>query len=304
MTVRSMHSYMSVGIVHFMAFPECMQGGGPLLETLAHIAHDPFFSAIEVGPMHDAGVRREAASLLATAGLRVGFGCQPVLLSGKHDLNSLDASKRQAAIDACYAAIEQAAELGAKRFAVLSGPDPGAADREQAVDALVQSLIAVGKRCEENGMEFCLETFDRDIDKKCLVGPNALAVAVSERVREELPGFGLMLDLSHLPLQHETSREALTVARDHLMHIHIGNCLMHDESHPLYGDHHPRFGYPGTPNGVPELQEFLSVLLEIGYLEEKARRIVAFEVKPAPGESSLAVIAQAKRTLIEAWETL
>lgn len=304
MNQRPLQSFMSVGIVHFMAFPECLKGEGPIVETLRLIAEDHFFSAVEMGPIYDDGARREAAALLASSGLSVGFGAQPMLLVGQHDLNSLNDSVRQAALDCCYRGIEQAAELGASKFAVLSGPDPGEADRPAALRALVQSLVALGNRCREHGIQFCLETFDQAIDKKCLIGSNALAVEVSKEVRQSIPDFGLMLDLSHLPLQFETTRDALTTAKDHLAHIHIGNCVVKDPSHPLYGDHHPRFGYPGGENGVDELREFLSVLLEIGYLAPDARRAVAFEVKPAPGESSTAVIAHAKRTLEHAWATI
>jgi hypothetical protein len=49
------------------------------------------------------------------------------------------------------------------------------------------------------------------------------------------------------------------------------------------------------------LVEFLKALFEIGYLGKGRRPVVAFEVKPLPGETSGAVIASAKRTLLEAW---
>ncbi len=45
-------------------------------------------------------------------------------------------------------------------------------------------------------------------------------------------------------------------------------------------------------------------LFQIGYLGEGKRPIVAFEVKPLPGESSEMVIAGSKRTLLEAWSQL
>ncbi len=297
-----LHNYMTVGIVHFIAFPETMRGEGPIVETLARIAEDPYFGAVEVTTMRDEGVRAEAARLLKTSKLVVGYGAQAVQLSHKLDLNSLDERRRQEAIERLKACIDEAAELGATRLAVLSGPDPGDANRPVAIQALVDSLKELcAYAARKGGMGITLETFDRDIDKKALVGPNALAVEISRQVRREYPNFGLMIDLSHLPLQRETPREALTIARDDLVHAHIGNCVLKDKSHPLYGDLHPRFGIEGGENDVPEVTEFLRVLLEIGYIGEGKRNIVAFEVRPHFGESSLAVIANAKRTLNEAW---
>ena len=44
----SLHDVMRVGIIHFMAYPKCMGGDGPIIETLAALAHDDFFEVIEV----------------------------------------------------------------------------------------------------------------------------------------------------------------------------------------------------------------------------------------------------------------
>ena len=144
-------------------------------------------------------------------------------------------------------------------------------------------------------MNIVLETFDRvPFGKNCLVGPNALAVEVSSRVRREYPNFGLMLDLSHFPLQGETSEYALRIARDHLVHAHIGNCVMRNPNHPAYGDNHPRFGCEDGENDIPEAVEFLSELLDIGFLDPEKRPILSFEVSPMEGESAEIVIANAK----------
>ena len=300
----NLHAYMKVGLVHFMAFPETGKGEGPILESLAAIASDEFFGSVEVTRIKDPIVRREAAALLASAGLEVGFGAQPMILGGKHDLNSLDEATRSAALATCYEALAQAKELGARKLGILSGPDPGREKREAAKEALIRSLLDLGRRCESEGIQLALETFDFDIDKRALVGPNGEAAEIARIVRRDVPSFGLMLDLSHLPLQYETPQDALTATADVLVHAHCGNAIMRDKSHPLYGDQHPRFGHPHGENGVDELREYLRVLLEIGYLQKGTLRTLAFEVKPAPGETSQAVIANAKRTLVQAWAAL
>jgi hypothetical protein len=82
----------------------------------------------------------------------------------------------------------------------------------------------------------------------------------------------------------------------------MGNCVMRDKNHPAYGDQHPRFGLPGGENDVPQVVEYIRTLIRIGYLQEGNPRILSFEVKPMPGESSEIVLANAKRTLRDAWE--
>lgn len=296
--------YMTVGIVHFMAFPETMGGSGPIVETVGKIAKDPFFGAIELGPIIDAGTRREVRDLLKGQSMQVGFGAQPIELANKLDINSLDQATRSAAIAKIKEGIDMAADVGAGRVAVLSGPDPGEAKRKEATDALVDSLNQLCAYAESKGINsFALETFDRTIDKKSLVGPTVEAIEVSKRVRQQHPGFGLMLDLSHLPLQYETVDQMLQTGKEHLIHAHIGNCVM-ESGHKLYGDLHPHFGCAGGINDVPQLTEFLKGLLDIGYIGQGSQNIVAFEVRPHgihDQDTSEGILTHSKQTLEKAW---
>jgi sugar phosphate isomerase/epimerase len=298
---NDLRNYMTVGIVHFMAFPQTMGGEGPIAETVAKIASDPFFGAIEVGPIKDAAVRAEVREMLKMAKMVVGFGAQPIQLANKLDVNSLDETKRREAVDRLKGGVDMAIEVGASRLALLSGPDSGEANRGAATQKLIESIVELSDYAASKGnLPLTLETFDRTIDKKSLVGPAAEAVEVANAVRRKHPEFGLMLDLSHLPLQFETAREALPVTKDVLVHAHIGNCVL-KEGHPLYGDLHPGFGVEGGENDVEELTDFLRVLLDIGYIGEGSTNIVAFEVRPHGNDKSEMVIAGAKRTLEQAW---
>jgi len=112
--------WMTVGIVHFMAFPQTMGGSGPIPETVRVIAEDPFFGAIELGPINDAAVRREVRDVVRSAHMQVGFGCQPIELANKLDPNSLDESTRQAAVAKIKEGIDMAADVGATRVAQAS----------------------------------------------------------------------------------------------------------------------------------------------------------------------------------------
>lgn len=133
-----------------------------------------------------------------------------------------------------------------------------------------------------------------------------MACELVYEVRKAIPDSGLMVDLSHLPMQGETLHQALSVTREFINHAHIGNCVIGDPNHPDHGDLHTYFGHPDGENNVPQVREFLRCLLDIGYLREDApaRNIVAFEVQPRPGQRSRAVVADARRVLREAWRTL
>lgn len=290
------HAYMKVGLIHFMAFPETIKGEGPIVETVKKIAEDEFFTAIEITWMKDPEVRKQVRRMLETSGMAVGYGAQPAVLTIPLNPNSLDEEERQKAVEVLKGQIDMAHEMGAKRMAFLSGKDPGDDQREAAVEALVKTTQELCDYAAEKGMGITLETFDKEVDKKALIGPSELAAEFARRVNRA--NFGLMVDLSHMPLLNETPSESVWLVKDYLVHAHIGNCVL-DPNHPAYGDQHPRFGV--GENDVEDVAEYLDALLEVGFLNTDDPPIVSFEVKPMEGEDPDLVIANAKRVLIQAW---
>ncbi len=289
-----------LGIVHFMAWPECMHGNGPIVESVAAIAEDADFDVLEVARFNDPAKRAEIVAIAQQARLELAYAAQPAILLNSLNPNSLDQRERRRAVDALKAEIDMACEIGAIAFAMLSGKDPGERNRAAAAQALLDSLSELCDHAGSSGrLPVVLEIFDRDIDKKALIGPTEEAVTLAAQLERD--NFGLLVDLSHLPLQKETPRHALAKAKAHLKHAHVGNCVLRDSDDPAYGDQHPRFGYPGGENDIPQLEQFLRVLMDVGYLSTATRPIVSFEIKPLPGESTHAVIANAKRTLTAAW---
>ncbi|MBT9168000.1 MAG: hypothetical protein DDT19_01344 [Syntrophomonadaceae bacterium] len=294
---------MKVGIVHFMAFPD-ISLGLELVNSIKRIAEDEFFGGIEITSIPN-DARADIAKLLEASKLVVGYGAQPILLGEKLDLNSSNPQQRELAISRIKSAVDEAYSLGASQLAVLSGPAPTVEKQERAKELLIDSLVQICDCAKSKGnLGITLEVMDRDIDKRCLIGSIEDGVQVALEVRKHYPNFGLMVDLSHLPLLGESAEHALKKARDYLVHVHIGNCVIKDKSHPAYGDKHPRFGVAGSENDVAELRLFLKTLLDIGYIGEGKQNVVAYEVKPQSGESSEIVIANAKRTLMEAWARL
>ena len=188
---------------------------------------------------------------------------------------------------------------------MLSGPAPAKDKYNQAKELLVDSLTQICSYAQNKGdLGITMEIFDRDLDKKCLIGPTEEAVEVAKEVKRQYSNFGLMIDLSHLPLLKETADYAIKTAKDYLTHVHVGNCILKDKNHPAYGDKHPPFGLSVGENDVEEVKLFLKALMEIGYIGEGKQNVVAIEVKPQNGEDPEIVIANAKRTLMEAWAKL
>ncbi len=307
---KSWEAYMHLGIVHFMLFPECIGGEGPVLETAAKIAADDFFRVIEVRPVNDPQVAAKLKGLAEAAHLEIGVGAQPILLRGKLNLASLDEAQRKAAVEAMKPAIDQAYFFGARIMAFLDGPGsyPGEDKKEAASRRLQESIEEMCAYARSTASDYTLflslETFDQEVDKKSLMGHSKDAAKLAEKVKKSYPNFGLTLDLSHMPLLRESSREGLKAVKDHLIHAHVGNCYQKDKANPAYGDQHPRFGLAGGDSDVDELAEYVRALFDIGYFDKKLPSkmpVLTFEVKPLPGETPEILVANTKRVWREAW---
>lgn len=85
---KDWNSYCALSLVHFMAYPECSGGDGPILETVARIADDDFFSAIELSRINDDTVQSQTARLIDQSHMQVAFGAQPIILGSKLNLNA------------------------------------------------------------------------------------------------------------------------------------------------------------------------------------------------------------------------
>jgi sugar phosphate isomerase/epimerase len=302
--IESIHKYAKVGLIHFMAYPSTIKGEGPIEETIRKIAIDDYFDAIEISWIKDADVRQRVKKMLDSSHLTVAYGGQPRLLTTGQNINDLDETKRKMAVENMKEGIDEACEMGAVGFGFLSGKYTED-KKEEAYQALVKSTREICSYAKTKGnLKIAHEVFDFDVEKCALVGPVDLAKRYAEEICSEFDNFGLMVDLSHIPILYETARESLIPVKDYIIHAHMGNCVMGDKNDPAYGDAHPRFGYPGGENDVEELVEYLKVLLEIGYLDPDNRRILSFEVKPVGDEDPDIVVANAKRVLNLAWAML
>lgn len=297
---KSIRKYMRVGLVHFMAYPSTMDGIG-IEETIRIIALDDYFDAIEISWIEDADVRSNVKRILDCSRLTVVFGGQSILLRSGKNINDLDESKRNEASDLLKKGIDQAYEMDAISFAFFSGHYQEKT-KEASFQALIKSTKELCSYAKSKGdMKIALEVFDFDIDKKSLIGPVALARRLAKDITQEYDNFGLIVDLSHIPMLYETNEESIVPIKDYIIHAHMGNTVIKDSKLEAYGDNHPRFGFPNSENDVEELTAFLRILKRTGFLCERRRPIVSFEVKPWADEDPELVIANAKRTLNAAW---
>ena len=294
----------TLSLVHFMAYPEMQSGEGDFVATIHEIGKRNFFGALELGTINQPAERSNIVQALREYDLQVAYGAQPLILSQNLNLNAFELQPRLNALQTIKYAIDQAAEIGVTNFVILSGKDPGETLRQQAYVILEESILNLGAYALQYGIHIILETFDRSIDKKVLVGPSFEAAEIAKKIRRSMPSFGLLYDMGHMPLLDETPLPALQILQGTLAEVHLGNCVK-TPGHTGYGDKHPGFGYQGGVNSTAELVEFIQALFATGYLSKSPATDelpwLGFEIRPQDGETTQHVLDNIQETCQQAW---
>lgn len=294
---ESIHKYFKVGTLRWMSFPRT-----DVVESVKRIACDDFFDAIEISKCKDDEEREAVRKLLSISHMTVCYAAQPTLLGGKLNPNAVDEADRQKAEDALIDAVDQAEYLGAAGMAFLAGKW-SEETKEENYQQLLKTTVNVCRYAAPKGILVELEVFDYDVDKASLIGPAPLAARFAADVRTQCQNFGLLIDLSHIPICHEVPKDVIRICRPYITHLHYGNAVA-DPTAEGYGDRHQRFGYPNSANDIPELYDFLKVLKEEGFFNAENPMVFSSEVQPTPVEDEEIVLANTKRCLNRAWAML
>lgn len=301
---ESIHKYFKVGLISFMAYPSTSRGDAPnAVEVIKKIACDDYFDAIELSWTKDTDKRNEIAKLLQTSHLTVCYGAQPRLLTTGMNANHIDESERKKAETTLIEAIDEAEALGSRGIAFLSGKWQEET-RDLAYAQLLKTTHSLCDYAAKKNMMVELEVFDYDIAKASLIGPAPYAARFAADMRSTHSNFGLLIDLSHIPMTYETPEFVVRTLRPYLTHFHIGNTVCGDPAAEGYGDEHQRFGFPCSSNDIAQVLDFLRVLKNEGFFNAENPYVLSFEVKPWKDESPDVVVANAKRVLNRAWALL
>lgn len=294
---ESIHRYFRVGTISWMSFPNLSA-----VDAVKRVARDDYFDAIEITQCHSPEEREEIKGLLEQSHLKVCYGAQPRLLGPGLNPNAIEEDERLNAEVTLIQAIDEAECLGSKGIAFLAGKWKEET-KDQAYKQLLKTTINVCKYAAMKNMMVELEVFDYDVDKAALIGPSNYAAEFAADVRNVCPNFGLLVDLSHFPICHETAKDVIRTCRPYITHLHFGNAVANPEAEG-YGDYHQRFGYPGSANDVFQLLDYLQVLREEGFFNARDPLVLSMEVKPVEGEDPEIVLANTKRCLNRAWALL
>lgn len=278
------------------------------LGYLEPIIRDGYWSGLQIPPIGNPEVVKELAAQLQLAGMTAVYGVGGTLSRAKVSLHTPDSENRRAAINLTRELIDEAYLMGARIMDLNPGKDPGADSREEEKDLLVESLTELCGYAEQKARDYVLalsmEHFDRDVDKKYLLGPTAETIEVIRRIQEKHDNMGITADISHLYLLDEDPAQSVRECGDLVFHAHLSNFIIKDKKDPRWGDNHPPHWVNLSEVGPAEIAPFLQALWDIGYfaIPEKPyrHRLVTFEIRPGEGEPPETVIAGSRRVLDQA----
>jgi sugar phosphate isomerase/epimerase len=279
------------------------------MKSFCHILGDEDFEAVEITTAFDTCEMATIAALVNSTQFRLVLSGGSIFLKEGWDLSSPDGEVRQRGQARVKEIFESAISLGADAVLVFSGPDVEGELRPVAMDAFKSSIVTLSDYARQHfgpdAPQIQVETFDRGLTVRRLLGPSDEAASLIRSAQRDGAVAGLTLDLSHIHQQGEDPEKVPEKIGEFLTHVHLSNCIIDDPQHPLYGDQHPPFGWPGSRVGRGELTRFLEALDRSEFFRRSFREerpIISLEVKPPPDSNPYSVLAKAKADFIAGWK--
>ncbi len=268
---------VTLGSNHMFLYPQSMVDEAAHLESLCELAATKHVSSLDCWLWRGATAREEAKILLDSGKIinyNIGdrFGEDVALPASK------DPKERERAYSLMMREIGYALELNSKKIVFGSGPDDPN-DHKGAQERFFELIMRVSEQIPHD-VVLSFEPTDWNIHKKFLFGPLDETIEFIDRVRAA--GFeriGLLLDMCHIPIIYETLESALEKGGRVLNHVHLGNCIIKDPQHPLYGDRHAPWSHPQGEYTEKDGIRFIRMLKGIGYFDQP-NATVAFEMRP------------------------
>ena len=283
-----------LGVNHQFLYPEAIVDAVVHTETLKKAVLLDSIDALDCWVWRGQRAKEEI-SILRSSGKIINYNIGDRAGEAPCFPCSQNKSDRIYAYDTLMREVEYALALDSKKIVFASGRDLPE-DRAGAKERLAELITLIARQIPRDVI-LALEPTDRDIDKYFLFGPLDETVDFIKKVRRYVPSLGLLLDMCHVPLMHETLESAIEKVDDTLVHVHLGNCMIKNKKDPYYGDKHIPWGYPGAEYGFDEGVGFLEMLKKIGYFDKKGAT-VSFEMRPLEGMSA----EESLERFVEVWD--
>ena len=301
---EDIRQYALIGLVHHLLYPRCMVDPDDHLRTLEVFVRRDDIETFDCCLPRGTERRNELISAIRACGKKEIAFATHLFPIDKLSLATTSPHEQAQVRMIAKDMVEQARAIGATGFVFPSGADGPEAERSAACAAFAGFCRWLCGELKHHGITAMLEPFDRDIDKKFLYGPTAECVELIRSLEPKVDNLGIELDVAHLPLMGESFEHAIRTTAPYCRRVHLGNCVLKNRDHPMYGDKHPAIGLEGGEIDVPELAEILALLLDTGYLSKQKRGALLLEMQPLPGRTAEETVTDSMARLHKAWERI
>ena len=287
---------MRLGVNHHLLFADVIKDSAEHLRTLRIVLADSRLDLIDMWYPWD--IRDQAVEAIRDSGKTVYYNMGN--RAGQRALApaAADDEHREFTLGIYQDELKRARLCKAQKIITNSGPND-IANRQQCKDHLVEFYVELCKRAES--MIVMIEPTDWDTSKCKLIGSSKEAAEICERVRDRgYQNMASMIDMCHVPLMHETIRQAVSDTGKYLEHIHLGTCVLDKES-PVYGDKHQGLGIEGGCYGIDDLAEMFRLCIESGYFNDQDDGSASIEMRRLPGRESEECFDEYHQAVQEAW---
>jgi hypothetical protein len=298
---RDYKNYIRIGINHHLLYHKYADTPTGHQKTLYELIKDKRFDVIDLWIREEEPFRSEEIKALKDSEKEIYYNvgtrkgkepAHPASLNKKKFNYSLDFYKRE---------LDRGLEAGCSKVIMNSGPDVPD-NRKDAMNILFEFCCEICDYVGEN-IKIMIEPTDRETDKCKLIGPSQEAVLLAKRINNTgRHNFSSMVDMCHLPLLGESINHAMRVTNKYLGHIHLGNCIIANTNHPLYGDKHPPWGIEGGGYEVKDIANVFLVGIEMEYFNKEKKGSASFEMRPLPPYNEKQSVDYFFQVLDKAWD--
>ena len=293
--------YVKLGLNHHLLYVEVASEPAEHQRTLMKVLEDDRLDILDLWIPETEPYRSEEIKALRGSGKEVYYNVGTRKGKAPAHPASLIPEKRRYSLDFYKDELDRAIEAGATKVITNSGPN-NPENREAAIDALVDFYLEICAYVPED-MLIMIEPTDWDVDKCKLIGSSKEAADLARRIHAAgRANLSSMVDMGHLPLMHETIAQAMADSDNQIGHIHMGNCILKDKSHPMFGDKHVAWGIEGGEYDVNDVAELLSIGLKMGYFNKTSRGSASIEMRPLADKTSEESLNAYFDTFCRAWE--
>ncbi len=294
-----LQDFAKIGLCHNSLFP-FKDDPVPHLDTIRYIVSREDIELVELTIPYGQEYREKALEIIEESNKTVIYNGY-LMPTSKMSQGTLSYTEREQILMLAKDQVDVAYRAGAIYLVQSIGKDPGENYRKIAYKGLKEYMQELAAYMLERGeMKLLIEPMDRDLHKKSLCGPTKEIIEFLNTLN--LPNVGVIVDIAHIPLMGESFEHAIKTSGKFLHHVHLGNCILKDRIHPLWGDMHPPIGIKGGEIGIPELIKVFKLLLDVGYLSKAKRSTLTLEIRSMDDKNADEIIDENLSMIYRAWE--